>query len=202
MSVTYFTSDLHLHHELVATLRGYNTPTEHDDHIAQIWDETVKPDDQVWILGDLSSGSGSSQYRALEWVSCRPGRKYLITGNHDGCHPMHRNSHKWLPDYMHVFEAVQMAARRRIAGANVLLSHFPYENDRGEPRYNQWRLRDEGLPIIHGHTHTATKWEFADSENGTPRLRSVHVGWDAWRELVPLSIIENEFRRNLEETEN
>ena len=44
----------------------------------------------------------------------------------------------------------------------------------GDPQ-TQWRLRDAGNPVLHGHTHSTEKVSF--SACGTPQL---HVGWDAW----------------------
>lgn len=121
----WFTSDLHIGHRMVAELRGHTTET-HDNILADNWDKLVKPADQVWVLGDISAGGSKSQRTALEWIATRPGAKHLIAGNHDGCAPMHRNSHKWLPVYMQAFESVAHAARRRHNGGNILLSHYPY----------------------------------------------------------------------------
>jgi calcineurin-like phosphoesterase family protein len=37
-----------------------------------------------------------------------------------------------------------------------MLSHFPYKGDhKPGDRYPEWRLRDEGLPLLHGHVHSA-----------------------------------------------
>ena len=42
--------------------------------------------------------------------------------------------------------------------------------------FSEWRVRDMGTtPLIHGHTHSATKYSLSDM--GTPQL---HVGLDAW----------------------
>ncbi len=36
----------------------------------------------------------------------------------------------------------------------MLLSHFPYAGDsHDEDRYAKFRLRDEGIPLLHGHAH-------------------------------------------------
>lgn len=174
MSV-WFTSDLHFGHRFVAGLRGFDDPDEHDRVLIMNWMKRVGPRDQVWVLGDLAV---SSPIRALEIVSHLPGVKHLITGNHDPCHPMHRSAHKWQARYMPTFASVQPFARRRINGLPVLLSHFPYSKDRFEVRYVQWRLRDEGEWLLHGHTHEADQ-----------RLegREIHVGVDAW-DMAPVHI--------------
>lgn len=170
----WFTSDLHFGHRLVAGHRGYEDPVEHDMAVRANWNDVVRPQDQVWVLGDLTL---SNPTRALNLVATLPGVKHFICGNHDPCHPMHRDSHKWQRRYMEVFDSVQPFARRKIAGQAVLLSHFPYSKDRHEARYMQYRLRDEGEWLIHGHTHGPERREG----------REIHVGLDAW-DLRPVHI--------------
>lgn len=171
----WFTSDLHFGHHRVSGIRGFESPEDHDQHLIDQWRGRVRKDDQVWVLGDLSV---SSPYRALGIIDSLPGTKHFIAGNHDSCHPMHRDSHKWQPRYLSHFESVQPFARRRIDGQEVLLSHFPYSKDRHEARYMQYRLRDEGLWLLHGHTHAADQ-----RREG----REIHVGVDAW-DFAPVSL--------------
>jgi calcineurin-like phosphoesterase family protein len=179
----WFISDMHIGHGTVAKLRGYDLPGDHDDCLAQNWDRAVRPNDQVWVLGDISSGAGSAQHNALRWVSERPGIKHLIAGNHDGVAPLYRDSYKWMRPYMRVFESVAHAARRRICGIEVLLSHYPYSGDHVEnERFSQWRLPDYGTPILHGHTHRTYTTSLSDLE--TPQI---HVGVDAWGQ-TPVSM--------------
>ncbi|MBB5167109.1 metallophosphoesterase [Mycobacterium sp. AZCC_0083] len=201
MSNVWFTSDLHIGHRKVAASRiqfdgkpafedldnlpewfGAADIAAHDRILAENWDAVVGDEDDVWILGDNSSGTSQAQFRALEWLRQRPGRKRLIPGNHCGPHPMHRDAHKWMKVYEEsgVFvSAPQLAARRRIPLAvghvTALLSHFPYVGDReGVDRHKQWRLPDCGDWILHGHTHSDRVLQ--------PGLhsRQLHVGVDAW----------------------
>lgn len=204
----YFTSDLHIGHTTIAKIRCeaenpelFNSRTDenefdeweqdvtnwHDAWLAKIWDTTVRPDDIVWVLGDISSGTKTAQLASLQWFRERPGVKRLITGNHDDAHPMHRDSYKWQPLYLEAFQSVQAFARIRIpldAGGHLdaFLSHFPYHGDHGKERYIQYRLPDMGRDfIIHGHTHSKKRF------GG----RQLHVGVDAWHGLlVPLASIQ------------
>jgi len=173
MSV-WFTSDLHFRHGLVAGHRGFATTDDHDAAVAENWRRVVRADDQVWVLGDLAL---CHPEHPLRIIADLPGRKHLIVGNHDPAHPMHRDSHKWQRHYYPIFESVQAFARRKVAGQTVLLSHFPYAKDRHEARYMQYRLRDEGEWLIHGHTHGPEVREG----------REIHVGLDAW-DLSPVHI--------------
>ncbi|AFI24979.1 hypothetical protein [Mycobacterium phage SWU1] len=187
MSNTWFTSDLHIGHKRLMEIRNLaDDVEEHDATLAKAWDSVVGKDDTVWILGDISSGSTKGQIHALGWISDRPGRKRLILGNHDGPHPMNRDAHKLVGAYWMVFEHVSTAARIRVplygdAGGHtdVLLSHFPYVGDHtSEDRHTQWRLRDDGKILIHGHTHSPMIL------SRHIHRRQIHVGIDAWGRLV------------------
>lgn len=172
---TWFTSDLHIGHILVAGIRGFSDVDSHDKHLAAQWDSRVKDDDQVWVLGDISAGGAKAQRNALLWLKDRPGIKHLVAGNHDGIHPMHRDAYKWHPQYLEVFASIAQTARRRIYGKEVLLSHFPYADDQAEShRHDQWKLPDCGVPVLHGHTHLSEK-----SSVSTKDTLQIHVGVDA-----------------------
>ena len=90
MSRVFFTSDLHLEHAKVAAMRGFSTTDAHDAELAYRWDATVRPEDDVWVTGDLCVGGSAATKRALEWVSQRPGVKHLVPGNHCRVHPHHQ----------------------------------------------------------------------------------------------------------------
>ena len=168
MARVWLWSDVHLGHRLVAGLRGYADPAEHDTAIADAWTATVRKDDTVWLLGDLAVNRPD---KALELIGSLPGTKHLIFGNHDTGHPMHRDAHRHQSRYLQVFASVQPFARRALAGHQVLLSHFPFVGDsHGEDRYAQWRLPDLGSWLVHGHVHDAWK------VNG----RQINVGFDHW----------------------
>lgn len=174
----YYTSDLHFGHRLVAGLRGYDDTDAHDQAIINYWDTKIKKDDIVYVLGDLAINNPT---RAIDIVESRPGRKRLIWGNHDFGHPMRRDAPRWTNRYLDAFEWVAPFARRRIGGRDVLLSHFPYTEDRDTARFMQYRLPDMGEYLIHGHLHNA----FAITSP-----REIHVGWDAWHSFVSENQIE------------
>lgn len=151
----------------------------------------------MWVLGDISSGTNKAHLKALEWIKQRNGTKHLIAGNHDSCHPMHRDSHKWQRVYLEAFESVQMAAKRRIplrdGHTTVFLSHFPYNDDHtDETRYPEWRLKNRSHALLHGHTH-ATEQVSVDTEyfrfGGIEKAVQIHVGVDAW-DFKPVNLTE------------
>lgn len=169
MSRNFYWSDLHLGHDKVAQLRGFDSTAAHDAHIFDRWEAAVTKRDTVWVLGDLAM---ASPRLALALIETLPGTKHLILGNHDAAHPMHRNAHRQQKRYLQAFDSVQTMARHKLAGKDFLLSHHPYRGDSGahEDRHTQYRLRDEGMPLIHGHVHE--EWLV----NGY----QVNVGVDRW----------------------
>lgn len=173
----YYTSDLHLGHQLVAETRGYDYTQDQDDELLDALHTLNPKGDQLWILGDLSGGSKRGTEHALELLADIPVTKHLILGNHDPAHPMHRDAWKWQRRYLDVFESIQPFARQRFTVNDtrheVLLSHFPYQDggDHTEhERYTQYRFPDLGRWLLHGHTHSQRR----------KQGRQIHVGWDAW----------------------
>lgn len=182
MSV-FFTSDLHLGHAKVAAIRGFDSVPDHDEWIVSMF-RNLKMGDQLWVLGDVTSGSAVGEAIALDTLRyCHPPDVpiHLIAGNHDSVHPMHRDSHHRQAKFLETFSSVQPFARRKVAGRTVLLSHFPYTRDRDAVRFAQYRLRDEGEWLLHGHTH-GPEWV-------TGASHEIHVGLDAWSRFVSLDEI-------------
>lgn len=173
MGNLWLTSDLHLGHRFVANLRGYETAEEHDAALRRRWAKQVGPHDDVWVLGDVAMVGWRER---LSFFFGLGGRKHLVLGNHDRAHPLNRNGHDYLRHYGDVFDTVQTAASITLGdGWRAMASHFPYEGDRGDERFTEWRLRDSGRPLVHGHTHGEERLTLTAA--GTPQ---VHVGLDAW----------------------
>lgn len=169
---------------MVAAQRGFGTAADHDQKVIARWNAVVTPDDLVWHLGDVGLGNDA---QVMERVAQLNGRIQLITGNHDPCWPGHRDARKRQRRWLEVFESVQAFARVRLGARFVLLSHFPYEHDHTAPvRHTQFRLRDEGLWLLHGHTHAKERlgphprYHEVFPGPAIPRGREVHVGLDAW----------------------
>lgn len=185
MSV-YFASDLHLGHDKIAEHRGYPSVEAHDNAVMDSF-VALPRNSQLWVLGDLTIGRRGDEDTWLRelGVMARIQRMtmHLVPGNHDSCHPMHRDAFKQQGRFLNVFASVQAFARRKVAGHHVLLSHFPYAGDHTpEDRATQYRLRDEGLWLLHGHTHQSQPLT-------SPGARQLHVGWDTWHRPVHLDEI-------------
>lgn len=190
MSRVWYTSDLHFGHQRVSDIRGYEDTVHHDEAVSREWERVVGKNDIVYVLGDIAVGR---HHYALDLLKTLPGRKHLISGNHDIVHPMHSRGHSKAEQrrWFETFETIQPFLCRTLNKHKVLLSHFPYPeagdgSHREGSRYEQFRLPDTGLPLLHGHTHG--KETFHDSEYSDNWLilkNQFHVGWDAWGSLVP-----------------
>ena len=182
----WFTSDPHYGHKLVSGLRGFSVDA-HDETITRSYLESVKPGDKLYILGDLSISRDTDMWREpLSKVREKlgdDGEMHLIWGNHDAGWAGSSRAHKSQRVYLELFDSASMYGRIKYNEYEFLLSHLPYDGDsRSDPRYTQWRLRDEGVPIIHGHVHSPT--QFKKSRRGTPQ---VNIGLEAWS-LHPVKI--------------
>lgn len=162
-----------------------------NEEIIRRWNETVGPDDTVYHLGDVALGPIRESLACIRRLN---GHKILILGNHD--RPFMKKDKpafdEWMDTYIKAgFEDIRFSDAHTIgdgktAVSPVLLSHFPYDGDsHGEERYKQDRLKDVGVPLIHGHTHSSAH-PVSKSKRGTVQ---VHVGMDAWN-FMPVSEIE------------
>lgn len=181
----WFIGDTHFGHEKVSGLRGFTHPDYHDAALAGKWLKQVKNEDLVYVMGDVSGGSRTGERAALEFLATLPGRKRLIAGNHDSISSIHRKMSPHTGLFAEVFERVSDFGRIRVAGREVLLSHYPYTADHTEagPRYAQYRLKNLGLPLVHAHTHST---ERVDPLSLPAERIELCVSWEAWGRLVNL----------------
>lgn len=182
----HFTADTHFGHARLLELsaaRGaaFGSVAEMDQALVRNWNETVGPDDTVWVLGDFDMHGKEAN---LALVAQLNGTKLLVSGNHDACWAGMRDGWKQRERYLAAgFAAVLDFAVTKLPplepqaqSTRVLLSHFPYEGDSGEAdRHLQFRLPDAGIPLLHGHVHDSFR------EQSTPRgTWGINVGVDHW----------------------
>jgi calcineurin-like phosphoesterase family protein len=170
----WFTSDLHFGHANIVkyTNRPFVDVEAMDAWLVDAWNDTVAPDDEVWVLGDVALGDRD---RSLRHVARLHGRLRLVAGNHDKVfRPDDKPRADWeqryrqagFVDIAHGVVDVDLGL-----GSRVLVCHFPYTGDsRVEDRYAGHRPFDCGEFLLHGHVHG--RWRRRD--------RMVDVGVDAW----------------------
>ena len=173
----FFTSDLHIGHSMLAELRGFDSVAKHDAVVLANLRKIGKGHD-IFILGDIVFGPDKVGGIARILESLAGNKVHLILGNHDRGHPCNPNGYKHLGLY-EGFTSVQTAAQVR----GMMLSHFPYNGDHTrEQRFDQWRLRDCGLTLLHGHTHSCEKVSYSPSTTV-----QVNVALEAW-DMRPASL--------------
>ena len=149
------------------------------------WVETIGPDDYIFHCGDVALGPIRE---SLEYVRRLTGMKVLVIGNHDRNFRLGKRSGGLEPDewdaeytsygFDFVVENTVVDLGTEETGTIYFnVSHFPYDGDSHDgDRFEEARLPDEGVPLIHGHTHSSGD-PLTFSSNGTPQI---HVGVDAW----------------------
>jgi calcineurin-like phosphoesterase family protein len=158
MSNVFFTADTHFGHKGVIKHcnRPFETVEEMDEAIIARWNERITKHDTVLHMGDVGLFNDK---HTLECVSRLNGTKHLILGNHDAPWPGNKRYARHFQTWARFFESMSTFAMREIAGEDVLFSHFPYRGDHvGYDRSSQFRLRDEGKFLVHGHVHTEWLW--------------------------------------------
>lgn len=127
----FVVSDTHFGHKKVIEFEParahYSTIEEHDLDLICRWNDTVKPKDTVWHLGDVFFG-GRDAHSALGYLN---GVKKLVLGNHDA-YP--------IEVYQEYFSRIYGVAEYR----DCILTHVPV-NENQKHRYER---------NVHGHMHS------------------------------------------------
>jgi len=129
MHNTYYIADTHFgHSNILNYCRGqFSSIEEHDEHIIEQWNKTVRPVDKVYLLGDAVMPR-----KAIAQCGMLNGRKILVRGNHD----LYR-----LSDWTPYFEDVKGC---HVHKSGFIATHIPIHPDCLE----RWKLN------VHGHLHT------------------------------------------------
>ncbi len=127
---TWFTSDPHFGHRNIITY--CDRPFTDVDHMNEMlignWNETVAPEDTVWVLGDVAMGRIED---SLALVGRLAGHKILVAGNHDRCWFGHgERSEEWVQRYL------DAGFERIVQGSTHIVCPV-----------------DEGEWLLHGHVH-------------------------------------------------
>ena len=129
----YFTADQHFDHAGIIALcnRPWRTKHEMNHALIQLWNNTVAPEDRVFVLGDFAFGGSKT---IAEFASSLNGYKILIMGNHDN----HR-----VETYMKCgFSEVYPFGVPVTYDNMFILSHAPIHLPKNSRIYN-----------VHGHLH-------------------------------------------------
>lgn len=185
LRVIYFTSDQHFGHTNVIKYcnRPFQDVVEMNQELVRRHNVIVKAEDTVFHLGDFSMHPRA----VAEFLPQLAGQHHLIMGNHDAIHPCNK---RWTKkaglltrQYRDAgFLSVQLNMEFDAMGYGVQLNHMPYlSQEPGEHglKHLDYRPKDQGAWLLHGHVHT--QWK--------QRGRMINVGVDAWA-YTPVSLPE------------
>lgn len=178
-----FTADLHFGHARLLELDpgrkdAFGDVTTMNEMLVANWNSVVDYEDTVFVLGDVSMHG-----KNLHYFERLMGQKVLVNGNHDSAWGGAKHGWKKQADYLEHFDVVVdftngslPPARKNGSRLPVVMSHFPYDGDHHDKdRFEQYRLRDEGTVLLHGHVHSAFRERFSKKNT-----LMINVGVDVW----------------------
>jgi calcineurin-like phosphoesterase family protein len=181
----FCTSDLHLGHDkdFVVQARGFETIEEMNAEIIRRWNERVYPDDDVYVLGDLTLGNIEEGIRLIAKLN---GYLHIMRGNHDTDKKVER--YLELPNVVEVKHADVL----KYGKAVFWIGHYPtitanYDDDKPWAKH---------VVCLFGHTHQEQPFY-----NDNPYM--YNVGMDA-HDCTPITIDEiiADIRKKKEELNN
>lgn len=130
----YFTSDSHFCHAKIIeySKRPYQNVDEMNQALIDNWNKTVRPNDTIYHLGDVSFG------RDLKELNNLSGNKVFILGNHDKYFIENMKKEGKNYDVRHYAEISYMNEK-------LILFHFPLLT---------WNRARHGSFQLHGHIHS------------------------------------------------
>ena len=151
----YFTSDLHLNHDkdFIYKPRGFNNVSEMNETILKNFKETISPEDDLYILGDIFLGELEP---GLELFKQLPGKIHIVWGNHDT-----NNRVKNIIDCDNVVEVIGYAGIIKYKKQTFYLSHYPTLTD----NYDKDKPLKQRVLCLAGHTHLKEKFNNCGSYN-------------------------------------
>ena len=149
---TWVYSDPHWDHRNIITY--CNRPFKDVSHMQEVMianiNSLVKPEDELWCLGDFSMNEKTVPI-ILPRLS---GKKFLIPGNHDLCHPINKKWEAAKQRYlMYGFAGIYQQLEN---WHGFVLNHLPYEepNEYGKRFLHYRPVHKENQFLLHGHVHS------------------------------------------------
>ncbi len=146
MSNIWFTSDLHFGHdrEFIWGPRGFKSVYKMNETIIENWRNTVKYDDDIYVLGDLMLGNEDN----IKLIKTLKGNIHIVRGNHDTDARMKLYSQCW--NVVEITEGQFL----KVNGQNFYLCHYPTMTSNLEKGTN---LKEYTINL-YGHTHQKTNF--------------------------------------------
>lgn len=168
----YLSSDTHFNHDrsFIYEPRGFSSVQENDEIIIERFNSIVRPDDDLYLLGDQMLGNNDHGLVCLRRINCK---LHILWGNHDT--DIRKELYTYLPNLVEVLGYAGMLKYRKW---RFYLSHYPTITDNLNDFSKPW----EQVKNLYGHTHQKTNF-YRDN----PLM--YHVGVDS-HNCYPVSIDE------------
>ncbi|MCD8097077.1 MAG: metallophosphoesterase family protein [Lachnospiraceae bacterium] len=175
----YYIADPHFFHEGLNTKmdrRGFADAEEMNAYMLRKWNDRVRRNDEVIILGDLSWGKAEETNELLEKLH---GRLCLIQGNHDR---FLRNKaynaarFEWILPYKEMHDN----------GRKVVLCHYPIMCYNGQYRLN--KKGEAKVYMLYGHVHDTEDQRLIEQFQEITRA-TIHEDADGERRPIPSNMI-------------
>lgn len=166
----YYTADPHLGHENVISFcsRPFSSVEEMDKMLIESWRAVVKPNDDIYVLGDLIFKSADPE----AYLRQLTGKIHLIRGNHDTF-----LKNKALERY---FVSIDDMLTIADEGRRVFMCHYPLA---------EWPGYYRNAIHLFGHIHNSKNEAFRIMEN-VPNSYNVGVDCIGFTPLTLTQILE------------
>ena len=158
----WMTSDTHFSHdkEFLYRPRGFSNIKEMNKALVEQWNAIVKPEDEIWHLGDMALGDIDD---ACKYINQLNGTIRWIRGNHCTA----KKISKIVEECPNVWE-IGWAYQLKYGKQSIYMSHYPtLTANYDEKKFSQHVI------AVHGHTHQRSNW--IDTKNPF----TYHVGVDS-----------------------
>lgn len=133
-TTTWFTADTHFGYRGILAMerRPWDDIARHDEDLIHAWNSRVRPDHDVFHLGDFAMNSSAERCQSV--FARLNGRKHLVVGNHDGARHLALGWASDPADLRTIF----------VDGVRIVLCHYGLRTWNG-----MWR----GAIHLYGHSH-------------------------------------------------
>lgn len=140
--INYYISDIHFGHENCLKYdarknsRVFSSIEEHDNLIIENINKVVTPQDNLYILGDVSWYKPQETAELIEQINCK--NRFLLIGNHD----------RWVKDgrCKRLFQGIYDIKRIEDEGNQIILCHYPIM---------MFPHQHRGAIHLYGHVHNS-----------------------------------------------
>ena len=147
----WLTSDYHFGHnkDFIWKARGFSSVEEMNQEIIKRHNSIVKPDDDVYCLGDLMLSDNEAGIKCFCSLN---GKFHLVRGNH--CTDKRWTVYATLPNVVELKNAIYLKHNKQ----HFYLSHYPTITS----NHDYEKPLAQRLLNLCGHSHTKDKWQDID----------------------------------------